>query len=107
MFGFDVKTAEEKVKVAREYPNYAGVLLTPGLLWTGEMDGTFVALDSQTLEEKWSLNIGGGFAAPPIAFEIEGKQYIAIAAGAAPLSTFGYTDLGGKPANNILYVFSL
>ncbi len=40
-----------------------------------------MALDDETLEELWSFNVGTGINAPPITYEVDGKQYIAIATG--------------------------
>ncbi len=40
-----------------------------------------VALDDQTLDELWSVNVGTGFNAPPVTYAVDGKQYIAIASG--------------------------
>jgi alcohol dehydrogenase (cytochrome c) len=107
IFGFDVTTGKQTVKVDRPYPNYAGVMLTPGLLWTGELDGTFGAYDSKTLEQKWSMNVGTPFQAPPISFSVDGKQYIAIAGGGISIAAFGYPELESKATANMLYVFAL
>ncbi len=64
------------------YPNFAGVLSTAGgIVVTALLDGTIVALDDQTLEELWSINVGTGFNAPPMTYSVNGKQYIAIASG--------------------------
>jgi alcohol dehydrogenase (cytochrome c) len=82
-------------------------MTTPGLVWTGEMDGTFGAYDAKTLEQKWSINVGGTFSAPPIAFKVGDKEYIAIAAGGSAVTTFGYPELANRPAANVLYVFAL
>ena len=48
---------------------------------TALIDGTIVALDDQTLDELWRINVGTGFNAPPMTFAVNGKQYIAIASG--------------------------
>jgi alcohol dehydrogenase (cytochrome c) len=40
-----------------------------------------MALDDQTLEELWSINVGTGIDAPPMTYAVDGKQYIAIATG--------------------------
>ena len=64
------------------YPNFAGVLSTAGgIVVTALLDGTIVALDDQTLDELWSVNVGTGFNAPPMTYAVDGKQYIAIASG--------------------------
>ena len=107
IFAFDVTTGKQVAKIDRPYPNYAGVMTTPGLVWTGEMDGTFGAYDAKTLEQKWSINVGGTFSAPPIAFKVGDKEYVAIAAGGSAVTTLGYPELANRPAANVLYVFAL
>src|SRR5207245_10499254 len=63
-------------------PHPAGVLSTGGgPAVTALPDGTIVALDDQTLEELWRINVGPGFNAPPMTYAVDGKQYIAIASG--------------------------
>ncbi len=64
------------------YPNTAGVLATGGgIVVTALLDGTIVALDDETLEELWRINVGTGINAPPMTYAVDGKQYIAIATG--------------------------
>jgi alcohol dehydrogenase (cytochrome c) len=78
----DPTTGEVKGRKAFAYPNSAGALATAGgLVFTALLDGTIVALDDRTLEELWSVNVGTGINAPPITYEVGGKQYIAIATG--------------------------
>jgi hypothetical protein len=36
----------------------------------------------------WKFQTGGGISAPPISYSLDGKQYIAVAAGGSIL-TFG------------------
>jgi alcohol dehydrogenase (cytochrome c) len=78
----DPATSEVKKRVDHPYPNFAGVLSTDGgIVVTALLDGTIVALDDQTLEELWKINVGSGFNAPPMTYAVDGKQYIAIASG--------------------------
>lgn len=107
IFSFDVTTGKQIGKLERPYPNYAGVMTTPDLVWTGELDGTFGAYDAKTLEQKWSINMGGSFTAPPIAYSVGGKEYIAIESGGSALVTFGHPELTNRPPANVLYVFAL
>jgi alcohol dehydrogenase (cytochrome c) len=78
----DPATSEVKKRIELPYPNFAGVLSTAGgIVVTALLDGTVVALDDQTLEELWRINVGTGFNAPPMTYAVGGKQYIAIASG--------------------------
>ena len=52
-----------------------------GLLFRGEQDGNFVAVDAKTREVLWKFQTGFGADAPPIVYEVDGEQYIAIATG--------------------------
>jgi len=52
-----------------------------GLLFRGESDGNFVAVDAKTGETLWKFQTGFGPDAPPIVYEVDGDEYIAIATG--------------------------
>jgi alcohol dehydrogenase (cytochrome c) len=78
----DPFTGEVRKKLHSLYPNSSGVLSTGGgVIFTGYTDGTFAAFDDTTLDELWKINVGTGFAAPPMTFEVGGKQYVAILSG--------------------------
>ena len=59
-----------------------------GLVFTGDAEGNFVALDAASGKTMWHFQMGGAVYAPPIAFSVDGKEYVAIAAGSA-VYTFG------------------
>jgi alcohol dehydrogenase (cytochrome c) len=64
------------------YHDASGVLATGGgIIVTALLDGTIMALDDETLETLWSINVGTGIDAPPMTYAVDGKQYIAIATG--------------------------
>ncbi|MDO9383731.1 MAG: PQQ-binding-like beta-propeller repeat protein [Hyphomicrobiaceae bacterium] len=74
-------------------PLIGGVLATAGgLVFTGEGKGDLSAFDAKSGEKLWSFNCGAGVNAPPISFAVEGKQYVAVAAGGNQL--FGYRQGG-------------
>jgi alcohol dehydrogenase (cytochrome c) len=54
-----------------------------GIVVTALLDGTIMALDDQTLDKLWSINVGTGIDAPAMTYAVDGKQYIAIATGLA------------------------
>jgi alcohol dehydrogenase (cytochrome c) len=97
-------------RVEFPYPNSSGTLSTAGgVVFTGLLDGTLVALDDQTLEELWRFNVGTGFNAAPMSYAVNGKQYIAVLVGSKQ-SRFIFTDapeLKNTSTASMLYVFSL
>lgn len=67
---------------------WGGVLSTAGdVVFGGGKDGYFVALDARTGKLLWKAALGGQVNAGPMTYAVNGKQYIAIAAGTA-LFTF-------------------
>jgi alcohol dehydrogenase (cytochrome c) len=83
----DPFTGEVKNRVRAPFPNYSAALTTAGgLVFTGLGDGTFVAYDDVSLEQLWKINVGSGFNAPPITFEVGGRQYVAILSGLSLIS---------------------
>jgi glucose dehydrogenase len=52
-----------------------------GLLFTGEGNGNFDAFDSASGKVLWTYRAEAGVNAPPITYEIDGEQYVAVAAG--------------------------
>jgi alcohol dehydrogenase (cytochrome c) len=68
--------------------NAAILTTTTGLVFTGTHDGYFYALDARTGKSLWNFQTGGQIHGGPVTFLVEGKQYVAIAAGSG-LFTFG------------------
>jgi alcohol dehydrogenase (cytochrome c) len=63
-------------------PPWSGVLSTAGaLVFGGTPEGNFFALDAATGKPLWDYQTGGQVYANPMSYQIEGKQYVAIAAG--------------------------
>jgi alcohol dehydrogenase (cytochrome c) len=62
----------------------AGILTTASdVLFTGGREGYFFAMDARTGALLWKASVGGAVSAAPITFQVDGKQYVAIAAGHA------------------------
>jgi PQQ-dependent dehydrogenase (methanol/ethanol family) len=67
--------------------NYSGVLSTSGnLLFYGETGGSFAALDAKTGKNLWHVETGQQWKASPMTYMVNGRQYVAIAAGSNILS---------------------
>lgn len=57
-----------------------GVMATGGgIIFSGELNGEFVALDATTGRPVWHFNTGQPINAQPVTYVVDGKQYIAIA----------------------------
>lgn len=70
-------------------PLVGGVLATAGnLVFTGEGNGDFSAFDAGSGARLWSFNCGAGVNAPPMTYEVDGQQYIAVAAGGSQIWGF-------------------
>jgi len=80
----DPETGEVKMKFQHTSPTWSGVLSTAGgLVFSGDAEGNFIAFDAATLKPLWHFQMGGAVYAAPMAFAVDGKEYVAIAAGSA------------------------
>lgn len=72
-----------------DQPLVGGVLATAGgLVFTGEGGGDFSAFDAKSGAKLWSFNCGAGVNAPPVSYESDGAQYVAVAAGGSQIWGF-------------------
>jgi alcohol dehydrogenase (cytochrome c) len=87
-------------KARTDQPMIGGALSTAGnLVFAGEGNGWFKAYDAKTGKVLWQYQCGAGVNAPPTSYTVNGKQYIAVAAG-------GNTQLDFKRGNSV-FVFAL
>ena len=81
-------------------PLIGGVLATAGdIVFNGEANGWYKAYDARTGKELWKFNCGAGVNSPGVAYMVNGKQYIAVAAG-------GNNQIDSKRGNSV-FVFAL
>lgn len=83
-----------------------------GLVFYGNIDGMFKALDAKTGEVLWQFSVGTGITQSAVTYQIDGKQYIAVVAGRlkGPPSFFGKIGqrmIEASPEGGILMVFAL
>ncbi len=65
-----------------KYPLLASVVVTAGgLVFTGDPEGYFFALDSTTGEKLWSFQTGSGHRGSPVTYAVKGRQYVATPSG--------------------------
>jgi alcohol dehydrogenase (cytochrome c) len=78
----DVATGSQRWEFKLHSPPWAGVLSTAGgVVFGGSAEGNFYALDASDGRPLWDFQTGGGIAANPISFSVDGRQYVLIAAG--------------------------
>jgi len=92
VLAIDPKTGQKKFEFKMSDVTDSGILTTASdLLFAGGREGYFYALDARNGNELWRASLGGSVEAAPITFSIDGKQYVAIAAGHA-LFTFALRE---------------
>ena len=92
MRAIDPKTGEKKWDFKMVDYTESGILTTASdLLFSGGREGHFFALDARTGELLWRVNLGGTVASGPIAYAVDGRQYVSVCADGA-LYAFGLPD---------------
>ncbi|MCW5697147.1 MAG: PQQ-binding-like beta-propeller repeat protein [Bauldia sp.] len=108
-------------KASIPFVPYGGTVTTGGgLVFSSMVNGDFFAMDDETLEVLWSVNLGSPIDAPPIVYGVNGKEFVAIPVGTSNISSLfsngGYLAAGDDPnaasvANSqrtwTIYVFAL
>lgn len=94
-------------KVEHIGPWNGGTLTTAGnLVFQGTSDGRFVVYNATNGDKLWEVQVGTGVVAAPVTYEVDGQQFVSIAAGwggAFGLSKhFSESQSPGK-----IYTFSL
>jgi alcohol dehydrogenase (cytochrome c) len=78
----DPKTGTMAWRLKRPTPMYAALTPTAGnVLFTGDLNGDFLALDARDGKTLYSFNTGGPMAGGVITYESGGRQYVAVASG--------------------------
>jgi alcohol dehydrogenase (cytochrome c) len=96
----NIDTGKIAWQAKTEQPMIGGALATAGgLVFAGEGNGWFKAYDAANGKVLWKYQCGAGVNAPAVSYTVNGKQYIAVAAG-------GNTQLDFKRGNSI-FVFGL
>ena len=80
-----------------------------GLVFGGDVNGRFRALDHETGEVLWEINLGSPITGFPITYAVDGRQYVAVSTGTA-VTTSALLPLTPElqpSAGNNLFVFAL
>lgn len=112
LMALHVDTGEVAWEVKTRTPMGGGTLATAGgLVFNGDPEGNFAAYSSDDGQRLWSYQTGSGMRGAPIAYRLDGKEYIAVASGMAG-AIGGFTGAGAPwmhdyRSGGTLYVFSL
>ena len=80
----DPFTGNKKWEFKYTSPPWGGVLSTAGgVVFAGDSEGNFTALDARTGKDQWHIQLGAAVYSSPIAYSLDSRQYIVIPAGAA------------------------
>ena len=110
---YDVDTMEEVWSYQQRASFHTGTMSTAGdLVFVGDLDRRFKALNVNTGEVVWETRLGTAVQGHPVSFAIDGKQYIAVTSangGTSPRTVPDViaTEITYPRGGNALYVFSL
>jgi alcohol dehydrogenase (cytochrome c) len=100
----DAATGTVGWRYRSQAPVVSAVTTTAGnLVFAGELNGDFIALDAGSGDEKYRFNTGGGIGGGIVTYAIDDTQYVAVASGSPGLN-FNVGDIVGTPT---LFVFKL
>ncbi|HEV2978029.1 MAG TPA: PQQ-binding-like beta-propeller repeat protein [Casimicrobiaceae bacterium] len=80
----DPRTGKMAWRVHTPTPMYAALTPTAGgVLFTGDLDGNFLVLNSRTGKEIYRFDTGGPIAGGVVTYEQKDRQYVAVASGSS------------------------
>lgn len=108
--GINVETGKELWKYEQRANTLSLVATGGGLLFGGDMNRRFRAFDQETGDILWETILGGPVGGFPMTYEVDGRQYVAVASGGFLIagSYLGLTpELRSNTSANQLFVFAL
>ena len=108
----DPKTGEIKWTFKNVAPLWGGTMATAGgLVFMGNPEGYFMALDDTTGKVLWKFQVGTGIVGQPVTWSQDGEQYVAVAVGWGGAVPLWGGDIATKVKNfnqgGGIYVFKL
>jgi alcohol dehydrogenase (cytochrome c) len=79
---YDPGSGEQKWKFPAPTWFLASLLVTAGdVLFTGDPEGNFFALDARNGKRLWSFQTGAGHRGSSVTYQVNGRQYVATPSG--------------------------
>jgi alcohol dehydrogenase (cytochrome c) len=104
----DVATGAIRWQYRDPHPMMGGALSTAGgVVFTGTIRGEALALDSRSGEVLWRQRIGGAIRSQPVAFELDGRPYVAFGSGGLTSLESWIGGLDRIPEGGHFFVFTL
>jgi alcohol dehydrogenase (cytochrome c) len=109
---FDPLTGKRVWRVDTKHPLQAAMLSTGGnLLFSGDPEGHFFAMNAKTGKKLWSFQTGSGHRGGPITYSVNGRQFVATPSGwgstiAGRLAEF-FPELQDAPRSSMIFAFAL
>jgi alcohol dehydrogenase (cytochrome c) len=109
---FDLTTGKSLWKSRQRGSFQTGVLAVNGLVFAGSIDREFAAYDDADGRRLWHVRLSEASNGSPIAYSVNGKEYIALVTGTGDTHSADfdnlYPEIKNQPARTeTLWVFSL
>jgi len=108
MAAIDVATGKVKWRYRDPRPMMGGTLSTAGgVVFSGTLEGEVLAFDAKTGKVVWRFRSGGGMRSQPVAYQLDGRTYVAVPTGSfSTLDSFA-AGITRVPEGGTLFVFAL
>ena len=91
---YDPVTGKRQWSYPYKYLLLASLLATAGdLVFTGDPEGFFFALDARTGTKLWSFQTGSGHRGSAVTYMVNGRQYVATPTGWGSIAARAMSDL--------------
>ncbi len=108
VYAVSVKTGKTKWTYEQRAATQSLFTSGGGLVFVGDSNGRFKALDQETGDVLWEINLGSAVTGFPISYAVNGRQYVVASTGSrsAALGAGLTPELRPSSGNN-LFVFAL
>ncbi len=108
MAAIDVVTGQVKWRYRDRRPMMGGTLSTAGgVVISGNLEGEVLAFDAKTGKVVWRFRANGGVRSQPIAYQLDGRTYVAVPTGSfTALDSFA-AGVNRVPEGGTMFVFAL